>query len=160
MQLMQTGSSMVEEAPSCLHVWSRIQRHARSRGAVEGHANSLFYSYLNEGRTLFCYAQYFLDINDGTARRHIYHNIPALAWEPVMQIATGRLRVRLRSVTTHWHGRQRSHSSCCPCCRGVTENPAHYVFEWPSILSADLADQCTIMCISARRRRQWQVERM
>jgi hypothetical protein len=58
-------------------------------------------------------------------RLHVYHNIPASAWEPVMQIATGRLR--LRSVTAHWHGRQRSHSSCCPCCPGATEDPAHNV---------------------------------
>jgi hypothetical protein len=86
-----------------------------------------------EGRTLLCYAQYFqyfLNINSSTARRHVYHNIPASAWEPVMQIATGRLR--LRSVTAHWHGPQRSDSSCCPCCPGATEDPAHYVWECPA----------------------------
>jgi hypothetical protein len=44
-----------------------------------------------------------------------------------MQIATGRLR--LRSVTAHWHGPQRSDSSCCP---GATEDPAHYVLECPA----------------------------
>ena len=47
-----------------------------------------------------------------------------------MQIATGRLR--LRSVTAHWHGPQRSDSSCCPCCPGATEDPAHYVLECPA----------------------------
>ena len=56
-----------------------------------------------------------------------------------MQIATGRLR--LRSVTAHWHGRQRSHSSCCPCCPGATEDPAHYVLECPAY--STIRDQCT-----------------
>jgi hypothetical protein len=83
-----------------------------------------------EGRTLFCYAQYFLNINSSACRRHVYHNVPASAWRPVMQLATGRLR--LHSVTAHWHGSQRSNSSCCPCCPGTLEDPAHYVLECPA----------------------------
>ena len=55
-----------------------------------------------------------------------------------MQIATGRLR--LRSVTAHWHGPQRSDSSCCPCCPGATEDPAHYVLECPAY--STIRDQC------------------
>jgi hypothetical protein len=83
-----------------------------------------------EGRTLFCYAQYFIGLSNSTARRHVYHNIPASAWGPIMQLATGRLR--LRCVTAHWHGHERSHSSCCPRCPGELEDPAHYVLECPA----------------------------
>jgi len=83
-----------------------------------------------EGRTLFCYAQHFLNINSCTDRRHVYHGIPASAWGPIMQLVTGRLK--LRSVTAHWHGNQRSDSSSCPYCPGATEDPAHYVLECPA----------------------------
>ena len=122
-QRLDTDSIEVAMDTTLAAAWSSYQQHPYRQ---LGSSNC-------EGRTLLCYAQYSLNINSSTARRHVYHNIPASAWEPVMQIATGRLR--LRSVTAHWHGPQRSDSSCCPCCPGATEdpaNPAHYVLECPA----------------------------
>ena len=96
-----------------------------------------------EGRTLFCYAQYFLGLSNSTARRLVYHNIPASAWgHGDMQLATGRLR--LRCVTAHWHGHQRSHSSCCPRCPGALEDPAHYLFILFIVTSAQLRSRCDV----------------
>ena len=37
-------------------------------------------------------------------------------------------------------GPQRSDSSCCPCCPGATEDPAHYVLECPAYNT--IRDQC------------------
>jgi hypothetical protein len=119
-QQFSPGSIEVAMDAIMTEAWTSYQ-HRPYRQLGEAHC---------EGRTLFCYAQYFLGLNSSTARRRVYHNIPASAWGPVMQLATGRLR--LHCVTAHWHGPQRSHSSSCPCCSGVLEDPAHYVLECPA----------------------------
>ena len=82
------------------------------------------------GRTLYCYAQYFMHINSSSDRRHVYHNTPASQWAPIMQLATGKLK--LHSVTAHWQGRARSTTAMCPCCPTHLEDAAHYVLECPA----------------------------
>ncbi len=95
-QRLDTDSIEVAMDITLAAAWSSYQLQHPYRQLGSSHC---------EGRTLYTllcyYAQYFLNINSSTAMRHVYHNIPASAWEPVMQIATGRLR--LRSVTAHWH---------------------------------------------------------
>ncbi len=49
-----------------------------------------------KGRTLFCYAQSFLNINSSTARRHAYHNgIPAIDMGASVADCYGRVGLTL-----------------------------------------------------------------
>ena len=80
------------------------------------------------GLTLVCFAQHFSALHAGIGRPHVYHNIPAWQWKPIMQLATGRLL--LRCVTSHWKGPQRTSGSCPgAACAGQLEDPVHYVLE-------------------------------
>ena len=63
------------------------------------------------GLTLVCFAQHFSALHAGI-ERHVYHNMPAWQWKPIMQLVTGRLL--LRCGTSHWKGPQRT-SGSCPC---------------------------------------------
>ena len=130
--------SSVEAAMDSINAvkWAEYQQPSY-RALGDGH---------QPGRTLFCYAQYFLNINSSSDRRHVYHNIPASQWEPIMQLATGKLK--LHSVTAHWHGTGRTATAMCPCCPSALEDAAHYVLECPGY--GDLRSSCPSILAAAQ----------
>ena len=97
------------------------------------------------GRTLYCYAQHYLGVNNSNNGRHIYHNIPASQWRPIMQMVTGQLQ--LHGVTSHWHGARRSTTDECPCCPQQLEDDVHFLLECPGY--RDLRQQCTCIMVAA-----------
>ena len=97
------------------------------------------------GRTLYYYAQHYLGVNNNNNGRHIYHNIPASQWRPIMQMVTGQLQ--LHGVTRHWHGARRSTTDECPCCPQQLEDDVHFLLECPGY--KDIRRQCMSIMATA-----------
>ena len=96
---------------------------------------------------LLCFAQHFSALHAGI-EQHVYHNIPAWQWKPIMQLATGGLLLLLlRCGTSRWKGSQSTVGACpCAACGGQLEDPVHNVLEragladlrarYPAVLAA------------------------